>query len=52
MADELEDAVETFLADVDAAHAEYEQGYADADATLALVMSHVGDLRDAYEDGT
>ncbi|QIQ76479.1 hypothetical protein GL213_08060 [Halogeometricum borinquense] len=49
MSDELEDAVKTFLADVDAAHKEYEKGYVDADATLELVMRHVDDLRDAHE---
>ena len=49
MSDELEAAVKTFLDDVDTAYGEYEQGYADADATLSLVMSHVEDLRDEYE---
>jgi hypothetical protein len=50
MADELEDAVSTFLSDVDTAHGEYERGYVDADATLELVMNHVEDLREAYEE--
>ena len=49
MSDELEDAVETLLDEVETAYGEYEQGYADADATLELVMSHVEDLRDEYE---
>jgi hypothetical protein len=48
--DDLESAVETFLRDVDTAHGEYEQGYADADATLSVVMSHVDELREAYEE--
>jgi hypothetical protein len=49
MTDELEDAVAEFLSDVDTAYGEYEQGYADADATLELVMRHVADLREEYE---
>ena len=31
---ELDDAIEEFLRKADAAYEEYEQGYADADATL------------------
>ncbi|SFR68830.1 hypothetical protein [Halogeometricum limi] len=50
MADELEDAVGTFLSDVKKAHSEYEKGYVDADATLELVMNHVEDLKETYED--
>lgn len=50
MSDELEAAVETFLDEVDTAYGEYEQGYADADATLTLVMSHVEELEEAYEE--
>jgi hypothetical protein len=48
--DDLESAVEAFLRDVDTAHGEYEQGYVDADATLSVVMSHVEELRETYED--
>ncbi|QSG06729.1 hypothetical protein [Halapricum desulfuricans] len=39
-------AVEQFLDAVDAAFEEYDQGYADADATLRVVRTHVEDLRD------
>ena len=44
---ELDDAIEEFLREADAAYEEYEQGYADADATLRRLESHVEELRDA-----
>ena len=34
----------------DAAYEEYEQGYADADATLRRLESHVEELRDAASE--
>ena len=43
------DAVEQFLADADSALAEYDNGYADADATLRVLRRHVEDLRTAVE---
>lgn len=49
--DDTEAAVERFLRDYDAAMDEYEAGYADADATLRLVDSHVDVLREAVEEG-
>jgi hypothetical protein len=40
-------AVERFLRKADAAYEEYEQGYADADATLRRLERHLEDLREA-----
>ncbi|MFB6140596.1 MAG: hypothetical protein ABEJ26_09205 [Halosimplex sp.] len=51
MTDELESAVEDFLDKTDATLDEYDQGYADADATLGVLRDHLSDLREAYEDG-
>lgn len=42
--DDLEAAVERFVADAESAYSEYERGYADADATLRLLRSHLDDL--------
>ena len=42
-----DEAIEEFLRKADAAYEEYEQGYADADATLRRLESHVEELRDA-----
>jgi hypothetical protein len=39
-----------FLERVDSAYDEYEQGYADADATLRRVKRHVETLREAVDD--
>ena len=47
---ELDDAIEEFLRKADAACEEYEQGYADADATLRRPKSHVEELRDAASE--
>ena len=47
---ELDDAVESFLEAADTAYKEYEQGYADADATLRRLESHVEELRDAASE--
>ncbi|ELZ98823.1 hypothetical protein C440_00665 [Haloferax mucosum ATCC BAA-1512] len=49
MSDELEAAVTQFLNDYKRAMSEYEKGYADADATLSIIDSHVDELRDARE---
>ena len=46
---ELDDAVESFLEAADAAYGEYEQGYADADATLRRLEGPIEDLREAAE---
>ena len=48
--EELRTAVESFLEDVDLAIHEYEEGYADADATLSVVQSHLDDLRAVARD--
>lgn len=45
-----DDAVETFLRDAEEALAEYERGYADADATVRVLERHVATLRQAVED--
>lgn len=47
--EELRAAVESFVDDVDLALSEYEQGYADADATLSVVQSHLVELRAAAD---
>jgi hypothetical protein len=44
--DPLDDVVADVLDDIDAAYDDYERGYTDADATLAVVMNHVERLRD------
>jgi hypothetical protein len=47
--EELEDAVGAFLRGADEAYGEYERGYADADATLSVLETHLRELREAYE---
>lgn len=47
--DDLEASIEEFLSNADACYSEYENGYADADATLRRLDAHVEDLRDAIE---
>ena len=45
-----DEAIEEFLRKADTAYKEYEQGYADADATLRRLESHVEELRDAASE--
>lgn len=45
----LETVVEEFLRDANRAYEEYEQGYADADATLRLLRSHIDRLEREVE---
>ncbi|MFC6973956.1 hypothetical protein ACFQL1_03595 [Halomicroarcula sp. GCM10025709] len=47
---ETETAVTEFLAAADAAYEEYENGYADADATLRQLESAISDLRTTVEE--
>ena len=47
---ESDDAVEEFLEKADTAYEEYDHGYADADATLRRLESHVEELRDAASE--
>ncbi|MEF8882275.1 MAG: hypothetical protein V5A34_07120 [Halapricum sp.] len=47
---EYEEAIGTFLDAVDNAFEEYDQGYADADATLRVVRAHVEELREPVEE--
>lgn len=53
MSDELDEAVEEFLRNADSVYDEYEQGYADADAALSMLETHVESLRDVADgDGS
>lgn len=47
--DDLEPAVRTFLQDAETAYEEYDQGYADADATLQVLRAHVDRLADELD---
>lgn len=47
---DTDEAVERFLRNADSAYGEYEQGYADADATLRRLSGHITELREAIED--
>jgi len=44
-----DEVVADVLDDIDAAYDDYERGYADADATLSVVMTHVDRLRDGTD---
>jgi hypothetical protein len=44
-----ETAVETFLDRANSVFEDYENGYTDPDAALAMLESHVNDLRDEVE---
>jgi hypothetical protein len=46
-----EEAIERFLRKADSTYEEYQQGYADADATLRRLEGHIDELRDATDDG-
>ncbi|MDB2224171.1 hypothetical protein PN419_06205 [Halorubrum ezzemoulense] len=51
MTDEPTDAaVERFLDRATAAFDDYDEGYADADATLAMLRTHVDELSASVED--
>ena len=45
-----DDPVERFLKRADDAYSEYENGYADADATLRRLERHIEKLRQDHED--
>lgn len=47
--DDLEAAVRRFLRDAEAAFEEYDEGYADPDATLRVLRSHVDLLESALD---
>ena len=47
--DTLESAVEEFLDGTESALDDYDQGYADADATLSLVRTRIDELSAAVE---
>lgn len=44
------EAIGTFLDAADNAFEEYDRGYADADATLRVVRTHVEELRETIEE--
>lgn len=48
--DDLEEAVEQFLAGADAVYEDYERGYTDADAAMHVLEGHLKELREAYEE--
>jgi hypothetical protein len=53
MSDDTRDprrAIEEFLEDADVTLGEYDQGYADADATLSVLEGHIDTLREVLED--
>ncbi|WP_424013331.1 hypothetical protein ACOZ35_09275 [Halorubrum xinjiangense] len=51
MTDESTDAaVERFLDSAAAALDDYDEGYADADATVAMLRTHVDELSESVED--
>ena len=47
---DADEAIKRFLRKADSTYEEYEQGYADADATLRRLVEHIEDLRDATDD--
>ena len=49
-ADDLTVAVESFLAEADAAYGEYDNGYTDADATLRRLERAIDELRTATDE--
>ncbi|MFB6191774.1 MAG: hypothetical protein ABEI11_00455 [Haloarculaceae archaeon] len=49
-AERLREAVQGFLDDVDRTYGEYDRGYADADATLRMLRSHVDALREEFDE--
>jgi len=51
MSDEpIETAVEQFLTEAGSALDDYEQGYADADATLSVIRSRMDELEHAVDE--
>lgn len=51
MSDEsIEAAVERFLDETESALDDYDQGYADADATLSVVRTHIDELAVAVDE--
>ncbi|EMA65603.1 hypothetical protein [Halorubrum kocurii] len=52
MSDEsIEAAVKRFLDETESSLDSYDQGYADADATIAVIRTHIDELAAAVDDG-
>jgi len=49
---ELESAIERFLDETESSLDSYDQGYADADATLSVIRTHVDELAAAVDEET
>ena len=47
---DADEAIERFLRKADSTYEEYEQGYADADATLRRLKGHIEALREVSDD--
>jgi chromosome segregation ATPase len=52
MEDEAIEAVREFIREANDAYDEYEQGYADADATLRVLRAHLDRLETAVDPAT
>ncbi|EMA59309.1 hypothetical protein [Halorubrum lipolyticum] len=51
MSDEpIEAAVERFLDETESSLDSYDQGYADADATISVIRTHIDELAAAVDD--
>jgi len=48
--DSIEDAVERFLDETESRLDSYDQGYADADATISVLRTHIDELAAAVDD--
>ncbi|WP_193309091.1 hypothetical protein [Halorubrum halophilum] len=49
--DALDDALERFLEEAESTLDDYEQGYADADATLTVLRTHIDELAAVVDEG-
>lgn len=46
-----DEALERFLTEAESTLDDYEQGYADADATLTVLRTHIDELAAVVDDG-
>lgn len=49
--DSVDDALERFLEEAESTLDDYEQGYADADATLTVLRTHIDELGAVVDEG-